>query len=458
MSGGANRKKSNRGQGWEEAGSEFYQESYPSNDVELHDVLQKDPKHLATLLPSKQNRAYATIKMRQSGTSTRTYRRQTSSKSRRESTARRASTNAEVHVSMLPDLSKSIPNEQTAWEQIMQIKELPISMSEKKKMKSDIQNAPNFRLQGYEQFKWKRRKALRRFDQKISEILSKLELWKKDLKKIEGNFGTGVVAFFLFIKWLIFLNIFIFVLIFLFIILPMIIFNPANPTDCYENDNITNCCAGENFNRSISDNSVILDFVQGTGWMAHTLFFHGFYSNEVFKYATHTFQGYYSLPLAYVSVIIVILLVSLVAIVRAAAKGFKHRIIEGEVALLPVAYTIGELRPSMSCGPFRNLDTIWSFVTNAFLDTPQWIQNVLDFLTSAFFAIPAFMILVLCLYYYTAVNSANRHMVRILKDQLVLEGHDKQFLLERLSLFIKQQQEAQKQLRRSEGDRNAVSN
>lgn len=49
------------------------------------------------------------------------------------------STNAEVHVSMLPDLSKSIPNEQTAWEQIMQIKELPISMIEKKRMKSEIQ-------------------------------------------------------------------------------------------------------------------------------------------------------------------------------------------------------------------------------------------------------------------------------------------------------------------------------
>lgn len=77
--------------------------------------------------------------MRQTATSSRTYRRQTSSKSRRESTARRASTNAEVHVSMLPDLSKPIPNEQTAWEQIMQIKELPISMVEKKKMKSDIQ-------------------------------------------------------------------------------------------------------------------------------------------------------------------------------------------------------------------------------------------------------------------------------------------------------------------------------
>lgn len=52
MSGG--NKKKQRVQGWEEAGAEFYQESYPT-DAEF-DVLQRDPKHLATLLPSKQTR------------------------------------------------------------------------------------------------------------------------------------------------------------------------------------------------------------------------------------------------------------------------------------------------------------------------------------------------------------------------------------------------------------------
>lgn len=54
MSGGGNKKRPTKSQGWEEAGAEFYQESYPT-DGEL-DVLQRDPKHLATLLPSKQTR------------------------------------------------------------------------------------------------------------------------------------------------------------------------------------------------------------------------------------------------------------------------------------------------------------------------------------------------------------------------------------------------------------------
>jgi hypothetical protein len=55
MSGGERRKRTSRGQGWEEAGAEFYQESYPA-DVDL-EVLQRDPTHIATLLPSKQSRA-----------------------------------------------------------------------------------------------------------------------------------------------------------------------------------------------------------------------------------------------------------------------------------------------------------------------------------------------------------------------------------------------------------------
>ena len=82
----------------------------------------------------------ATIRMRQTDTRTRTFRRQTSSsRSRRNSTYRRPSTNPDVQVSMLPDLSELESDEQTSWEQIMQIKNLPIPMSEKKHRKIKMQ-------------------------------------------------------------------------------------------------------------------------------------------------------------------------------------------------------------------------------------------------------------------------------------------------------------------------------
>lgn len=56
MSGGERKVKRNpRGQGWEEAGGEFYQESYPGGEAEL-EAMHQNPSNIATLLPSKQNR------------------------------------------------------------------------------------------------------------------------------------------------------------------------------------------------------------------------------------------------------------------------------------------------------------------------------------------------------------------------------------------------------------------
>lgn len=52
MSGGKEKKSRSKTTGWEEAGSEFYQESYPGDTENI----QRDPSKLATLLPSKQTR------------------------------------------------------------------------------------------------------------------------------------------------------------------------------------------------------------------------------------------------------------------------------------------------------------------------------------------------------------------------------------------------------------------
>ena len=114
------------------------------------------------------------------------------------------------------------------------------------------------------------------------------------------------------------------------------------------------------------------------------------------------------------------------------------------LAVVPVGYSIAEIEPSKCCGPFRGLATVWTLIIDTFEQFPQWIQSILFFLGTAGFGIPAFVTLALLLYYYYAVSIANKHMVTVLKNQLVLEGHDKQFLLNRLSAFIKQQQDQSK--------------
>lgn len=123
------------------------------------------------------------------------------------------------------------------------------------------------------------------------------------------------------------------------------------------------------------------------------------------------------------------------------------------IAVVPVVYAIAEIIPSRSCGPFRGQYSVWDTAIGAFLKMPTFIQNIIFFVGTASFAVPFFITLVLFLYYYYAVSAANKKFVELLRNQLVLEGHDKQFLLNRLSTFIKQQQEYQKRMRQVEMQR-----
>lgn len=612
-----------------------------------------------------------------------------------------------------------------------------------------FQNATHLRLQGFEQFSWQRRKVWQQFKIRLKETYAKLELWKNSLKKIEGNFGTGVVAYFLFLKWLMFLNLVIFILIFFFVVLPVIILDSCTPEACSQL-NSTECCMNEYMNQTEENSLIGLDLIQGTGSMERTILFYGKYTSSLFGKDA----PYYNLPLAYICVTITYFAISLIAIIHAAARGFKERLVEGEgqfyhycnlvfggwdfcihneksaiikhkalynelkacleaerleeerknrsrdektkliilrtiinifvlailasamtliyfvfdfsvgklnspdiqsqeylillleflpsicivalnilvpplfkyfvefenyspafvvrltllrtvflrlsslavlvfklyflisctgqdctrplcwetyvgqqiykllltdflthllvtffinlpraliakhvnnkfakfigeqqfdlpkhvldvvysqtlcwlgsffapllpaiasitcflmfyikkfaclvnstpsstvyrasrsnsmfmivllmahcLAVIPVAYSIAELTPSTLCGPFRGLDTVWLKVTTTFETFPDLLQQIIFGIGTAWFSIPMFVLLTLCLYYYSAVSAANKHMVSVLKNQLVLEGHDKQFLLNRLSDFIKQQQEYQKRMRNAE--------
>ncbi|XP_050581808.1 transmembrane channel-like protein 7 [Bombus affinis] len=759
MSGGERKKRAcDKGQGWEEAGAEFYQESYPAAiEADLQQALQRDPSHIATLLPSKKSRV-ATAKRIRNDTKT-TLRRRTSTRSRGTTTSRRMSTNIhDAAVSMLPDLSENLSNEERTWEEIMQIKAMPVCMAQKIQLKNQLQSATKLRLQGFEQLKWQRRKAWQQFRIRMKEAYSKMELWNDSLKTIGGNFGMGVVAYFLFIKWLLYLNILLFIIIFSFIVLPAILLDMPEDESCINSNNSSSIsCCSELYWNITQESSSITDIFQGTGILEYTLLFYGAYSHMTYD----TSGIFFNLPLSYISATVGVFIFSLIAIVKSAAKSFKQRVVENEgqfyqycnlvfggwdycihneksaavkhkalynemkafleaerleeerqnrtreettklflmrffinsivlvvlcgsgvliyhifefsfdqvspqvnetydlqslslnkiaylffeflpyvciVALnlavpflfrylvslenyspsfviritllrtvflrlssfivlltsfyrlivtevtynkctadrrplcwetfvgqqffklyitdlflqlfmtffvnfprsliakhtenkvlrffgeqefdlpkhvldvvylqticwlgffyapllpliaifgtfvlfyikkfaclvnstpsskiyrasksnaffmlillisfilstVPIGYSIAEIVPSKSCGPFRGFKSVWSLLIVMFAEFPYWLQSILYFLGTAGFGVPAFVILTLLLYYYYAVSIANKHMVTVLKNQLVLEGHDKQFLLNRLSAFIKQQQDQNK--------------
>lgn len=62
----------------------------------------------------------------------------------------------------------------------------------------------------------------------LSEVLSSVSLWQKRLKVIGGKFGTSVLSYFNFLRWLLKFNIFSFIVTFSFIIIPQFTMAAAN--------------------------------------------------------------------------------------------------------------------------------------------------------------------------------------------------------------------------------------
>ncbi|XP_014259637.1 transmembrane channel-like protein 7 [Cimex lectularius] len=326
MSGGERKKRIARGTGWEEAGGEFYQESYPGGEIDL-EALPRDPHYFATLLPSKQNRA-ATTRKPQKADPKATFKRRTSTRSRYYNTMGQNTIPNDIHVAMMPDLSENLANEETTWEEMMLIKAMPISMAQKKEIKAKLLSADTFRLQGLKHFKWRRRKFWEYMKIKKKEYYKTIQLWRKCLRAIEGNFGTGVVAFFFFIKWLMFLNLTITVLIVCFIIVPTLLMKETENDPCMpSNGTISVACCSQLYSNNLSDFVFDpYDFAQGTGWVERSYMFYGVYSSSILE---DTLLNY-NLPVAYIATALGYFLLSLFAILKAAANGFKERLVESD--------------------------------------------------------------------------------------------------------------------------------
>ena len=69
--------------------------------------------------------------------------------------------------------------------------------------------------------------SFRRCGYGIRSARQTLELWQGIMKEIGGKFGTSVLSYFVFLKWLLMFNIFSFLVNFGFITIPSLVYDPS---------------------------------------------------------------------------------------------------------------------------------------------------------------------------------------------------------------------------------------
>ncbi|XP_062508865.1 transmembrane channel-like protein 7 isoform X2 [Corticium candelabrum] len=97
--------------------------------------------------------------------------------------------------------------------------------------------------------------------------------------------------------------------------------------------------------------------------------------------------------------------------------------------LIPVGYSMVQIQPSQTCGPFRSQRRVYSVVSKEIDKSPSWFQGVVDYIGSAAFVIPLIVSICLVAFYFYALSKAYKKSIAILNHQLLMEGRDKQYLI-----------------------------
>ncbi|XP_040297133.1 transmembrane channel-like protein 5 [Bufo bufo] len=144
--------------------------------------------------------------------------------------------------------------------------------------------------------------SFRRSKQAASEVLETLQLWHGTLKVIEGKFGTSILSYFNFIKWLLMFNIFSFVVNFSFITVPQ--FVDMAPNDL-------------NFSG--------LELLTGAGYFEDTVLYYGYYSNSSIR--KDVYLAPYNMQLAYIFTIGLYLATCFLILLISMAMSFRKNFI-----------------------------------------------------------------------------------------------------------------------------------
>ncbi|KAM7418724.1 hypothetical protein PAMA_016040 [Pampus argenteus] len=150
--------------------------------------------------------------------------------------------------------------------------------------------------------RWKQSVNRKREGSYMRGAIAGLLPWQHILHTIEGRFGVGVKAYFVFLRYLIFLNLLHCALVWGFILGPTMIYGRSNDSEPLK----------------FGGNDSVLDFFLGTGYLDRSPVFFGYYTRGSLNFPC------LNTPLLYVTGIFTIFILSLIMVVRRTTVGYKH--------------------------------------------------------------------------------------------------------------------------------------
>ncbi|XP_068448566.1 transmembrane channel-like protein 7 [Clinocottus analis] len=167
---------------------------------------------------------------------------------------------------------------------------------------------------------WRRSQSInrKRVWAQMRGALSGLLPWLHTLHTIEGRFGVGVKAYFVFHRYLFFLNLLHCALVCGFILGPTAFYGRSNSSEPLK----------------FGGKDSVLDFFLGSGYLDRSPVFFGFYTRGSLNLQC------LNTPLLYLAGMLIILFLSLILVVRRTTVGYKHTWMLGKPYGMNVSYKI----------------------------------------------------------------------------------------------------------------------
>ncbi|XP_041134501.1 transmembrane channel-like protein 5 isoform X2 [Polyodon spathula] len=194
---------------------------------------------------------------------------------------------------------------------VQAVRQLPMNLQEKDQIRKAVLLMKTSKKQRQEWnccMDWTQNVSMsfRRCGASLSAVLQALQLWQGTLKEIGSKFGTSVLSYFLFLKWLLMFNIFSFLVNFGFITVPQLLDHEAKNTGTFRG----------------------LEILTGAGYFSDSVLYYGFYSNGTVSGGSASGNSTSSMPqynmqLAYFFTIVAYLVLCCISLVYSAARSFR---------------------------------------------------------------------------------------------------------------------------------------
>ncbi|KAL2089845.1 hypothetical protein ACEWY4_014533 [Coilia grayii] len=203
------------------------------------------------------------------------------------------------------------------WNPSLPLSALPICM-QMKRLTNDLRQQQRHNLGNWKSWSQIQYIKLKRSRDQFYKVASSLFQWRHTLIKIEGRFGMGVKAYFVFLKYLLGLNLILSIIIIGAVLIPTLVYK--GNVEC-----LKGICIREKFS--------VLDIVLGSGVLQNTPLFYGYYECESGEKCMNN-------SLLFLLGMTCIFVLSLVMVIRRTVIGYKHTWITGSHNNVSISHKI----------------------------------------------------------------------------------------------------------------------